>query len=113
MKHTFWLVLISLGFSCGKSDKSPEGIIPAEKMRDMLIQIHLAEAKVSAQNIPADTSIKVFRAMQDHIYSKFGVDSSTFNKSYRYYIVHVEKMDEIYTAVVDSLSLREARKLID
>jgi tRNA uridine 5-carbamoylmethylation protein Kti12 len=35
------------------------------------------------------------------------VDSTTYYNSYRYYMNNVKEMDQIYAAVVDSLSLRE------
>lgn len=111
-----YLLLINVLFlvSCTKEVEIPKDILGKEKMVKILVDIHLAEARVSVKNLPSDTSKKLFDAYQMAIYKAHTTDSTKFKKSYRYYLnENVKKMDEIYAAVVDTLGAREARKKLD
>lgn len=96
--------------ACKEDTKAPSWVIPENKMVEILIQIHLAESRVSLKNLPADSSNKYFQYLQGNIYSNYKVDSVSFNKSFKYYSADSKKIDQIYSAVVDSLSLRETMK---
>ena len=83
-------------------------------MVKILVDIHIAEAKVSVKNLAQDTSKRLFDAYQMGILKAHGTDSTKFKKSYRYYLTQeVAQMDKIYAAVVDTLGAREARKKLD
>ncbi len=83
-------------------------------MRDILIQIHLAEAKVSYLNMPEDSSKSYFNTLSKKIYHNFGTDSATFKKSFNYYSNEASPvLEKIYASVVDSLSMRESRKMLN
>jgi hypothetical protein len=108
----FFLAML-LFVSCRDEQKIPEGILTEEKMVNILVRLHLSEARVSIKNLPVDTSRKYFLYLENKVLKSYGTDTAAFNKSYHYYITHEKKFDAIYTSVVDSLSLREARKIIN
>ena len=111
MKKVF-LALVFFA-ACNKPAEVPSWVIPENKMVSMLVQIHIAEARVSLKNLPADSSNKYFVYLKEKIYAGYKIDSSTFKKSFRYYANDAKQLDKIYASVVDSLSLRETLKKIN
>ncbi|SDL05882.1 protein of unknown function [Catalinimonas alkaloidigena] len=92
-----------------QSGVPPEGLIDQQTMVDILIDIHLAEARANQLNIPPDSAAWYYRYQQEQILQDYGLDSARFRESYNYYLQNVPLIDEIYGALVDSLSAREAR----
>lgn len=93
--------------ACSRQDKKPEGILSEQKMVDILIDLHIIEARINSVRIPKDTVKKFFPELEEKLFEKHGVSDSAYYRSYQYYLENVGKMEEIYSAVVDSLSVRE------
>ena len=110
MKKLFLVMLVLT--SCNEANKLPIGILPENKMINLLIELHLTEAKVSIKNLPQDSSVKFYNYLQNKVFAENKVDSIIFSNSYNYYSTDSKKIDAIYTAVIDSLSLRESRKVL-
>ncbi len=114
MKKYFLIVLISTLASCGENnEKAPEGVLSKEDMVRILIDVHITEAKVTQKGLPPDSAREAFHKSKEAILQKNHVKSEIFEESYNYYMSNLKGMDEIYSAVVDSLSLREARGKLD
>jgi hypothetical protein len=110
----FFLVLLLAAASCkGPAEEIPEDILPKEKMVQILIRIHIAEATVGIKNLPSDSASKLYKSYQNEILKEQAVDDSTYARSYSFYVIRPQLMNEIYGAVVDSLSLRETRGKLD
>lgn len=107
MKKILFIGLLFMGFSCVNKPAPPEGIMSQQEMVDFLIDIHIIEAKVSMSRIPYDSVKLFFDEVEDSLYRKHHVTDSIYKKSYQYYLEKIDLMEEIYSAVVDSLSLRE------
>lgn len=91
--------------SCTGGTKPPKDILDKEKMADMLVEIHLAEAKVSKLNLRSmDSSVVVFRKLQQEIWAKHKVDSALYNKSYAYYASNPEQLGSVYEIVTKALA---------
>ena len=104
------LVMILAGtFSCSKKEKTPEGILGKEEMAKTIQEVLLAEEKVNRLRLSTDSSKKVFTAIRGKIFEKTGVSDSVFNKSMNYYMDHPKELEQIYTALVDSLNLKEQK----
>ncbi len=73
--------------------------------------MHLAESHVNTLGINRDSARFIFQNFEKEIYEKHQVEESTYLDSYTYYLSQVKDFDEIYGAVVDSLSLKD--KLIN
>lgn len=105
------LIFLFIGSSfwaCEQKDTTPEGILPREEMVSFLIDLHIAEARINELNLRRDSAEKFFRIVEDSLFRKNGIESdSVYFKSYEYYLSDVQGLDDIYSAVVDSLSLRE------
>jgi len=94
--------------SCSKkAEEVPAGIVSKPQMVDILIDIHIVEAKINQLRINKDSANKVFTIFEKDIFEKHKVQDSVYRKSYGYYLDHPKVMEEIYNAVVDSLSYRE------
>lgn len=104
------LVLTLAGvISCSKKEKAPEGILNKEEMVKTIQEVLLAEEKVNRLRLSTDSSKKVFMAIRGKVFDKAGVPDSVFNNSMNYYMDHPKELEQIYTALVDSLNLKEQK----
>lgn len=85
----------------------PEGLLSKEQMVKVLIEVHLNEAKLNQLRVPRDSTAKVYEIMERELLKHQGIEDSVYRKSFQYYLDHPMLMEEVYTVVVDSLSLRE------
>jgi hypothetical protein len=76
-------------------------------MSSILVDIQLAEGKVSSLPISFDSSQVLYSLLEKDIFSKHGVTDSVFIESMEYYLESAEKMDRIYARVIDSLVVLE------
>ena len=79
-----------------------------ETMIVVEMEFQLLEARMKTLSIPADSAKVLFEVFSDEIYEELEVDKEHYKKSYKYYMDDIDGMNEIYAAVIDSLSLREA-----
>ena len=106
MKKALFLLLLLT--ACAESPKPPPGTLSKDRMINILIDIHVAEARAGGASLRSqDSSTVYYKVLENQVFKKHGVDSTTYYNSYRYYMHNVKEMDQIYAAVVDSLSLRE------
>lgn len=80
-----------------------------KEMVKVLMEVYLAEDKVSRLSLKPDSSKKVFAVFKDKVFDKVAVKDSLFDASFDYYMNRPKDMETIYTALVDSLNLREQR----
>jgi len=92
-------------FSCN-NDK-PDGLISKDEMTNLLIEMHIAEAKVNTLNLGNDSSKIVIDLMMEKVLEDFDYSREEYLRSYNYYLQDVRVMENLYARVVDSLSLRE------
>jgi len=102
-----WFAAFLFVFSC--SEKKPEGVLTKKEMVKVLMEVYLAEDKVSRLSLKPDSSKKVFAVFKDKVFDKVAVKDSLFDASFDYYMNRPKDMETIYTALVDSLNLREQR----
>ena len=108
VKKYFWVLIILAVFSCKKEEKIPEGILSEEQMVAMLIDIHIAQAAIRELHLDTDSAAYLFKVFERETMLKNNAKDSAFYTSYSWYLDHPQQMYEIYTAVVDTLSLRES-----
>jgi hypothetical protein len=100
-------------FSCIKPEEPTADIIPKDSMAQILIDIHLAEAKVAVKNPSPDTGQMMYEYYKRGIYKNYNISPQRFNSSLEFYTRNVTELNQIYEVVVDSLSLREGRRQLD
>jgi hypothetical protein len=108
MRREFFALLLLL-VSCTGGEKVPPGVLGQEEMVEVLTDLYLTEQRVSHLGIKQDSAIKVFGSLKTKVFEKTGVPDSVFRKSLEYYMDHPKQLEVIYTALVDSLNLKEQR----
>ena len=74
----------------------------------LLIGIHLNEATTASLNFQSRDSIHAhYKNINDSLYKDLGLKKPQVDSSFKYYSNHPDKFDDIYTSVVDSLSLMQ------
>ena len=76
-------------------------------MVSILVDIQLAEGKVSSLPVSYDSSQVLYTLMEKDIFLKHGVTDSVFTTSMEHYLEDAGKMDRIYARVIDSLVVLE------
>lgn len=99
-----FLILTLVGCAGDDGSGKPDNLIPADKMANILTEIHMAESQVGRYALrSADSSTLVFNRLNDRILKKFAVDTSAYRTSYIYYSSHPDKFEAIYKDVTGAL----------
>lgn len=106
--RTLLSALLLILSSCMEKDAKPDQLIPVEKMKMILTDIHYADA-YAYQEFRADSIYRAAAGMYLEIFEKYNVDTAVFNQSFTYYVQHPELLDKMYEAMIDSLNAREGR----
>jgi hypothetical protein len=97
------------GLSCGQKKESEGQILSQREMVSTLIDVYVAEQKIQALNVPRDSGEFLFKKLNAKVLESKNVQDSILKKSFDYYITHPKELEQIYSALVDSLNLREQR----
>jgi hypothetical protein len=106
------LLLFSLGSSC-KKEKKPTDILSQEEMAALMVEVYLAEARITGALLPRDSGTGVFRPFEKKLLEGRGIPDSVLKKTYSYYLAHPTELEKIYDSVIDTLSLREQKLKIE
>ena len=101
----------ALAFGCSeeKEETKPANLLSDKQLTSILIDMHIAEARVEANGFSADTAMAVYNNLKQDIYKKHNITEAHFQESYDYYLTNLSKLDKIYETVIDSLSMREVK----
>lgn len=96
-------------FGCNRfADDKPTDLIPQDKMIEVLVEIHVADAVVEQKFGPQTPNLPMTNALYNRIYQNYGITAAQYKLSYRYYEAHPDIMDKMYTQVITELSKKEA-----
>lgn len=98
-----------LSFSACQSDKIPGGVLSQEELSALFVEFYLAEARISSTTVVRDSALQLFLPFEKSFLEKRGVSDSVLKKTYQYYFNNPVKLEQVYDAVIDTLSLREQR----
>lgn len=71
------------------------------------MDVYILEAKVRDLNTKQDSTRVIYNYYEKKIFAEHGLNDSLYQFSFEYYINRPEEMSEIYSIMVDSLSLKE------
>lgn len=97
MKIGFWVLLI---WGCGGID-APAPALPADKMVEVLTDVHLAEGLMQGEMIDRKDSLAA--VYYRRIWAKHGVEAADFYESYQAYVQRPKEMEAIYDSVTTRL----------
>jgi len=97
----FFSALLFL-FSC-KWDKTPDGILPPDKMVDLLTAVHIVDGSIYNIDPRPDSLYIRGKGKYIAVFKRFHTDSLQFNKSLKYYTFHPDQMETMYEKVVKNL----------
>ena len=95
--------------SCNKNERPPENILTTDQMVAVMAELYIAEQKISTLGISRDSLRHVFGEMESKIFDKMDTKDPVFKKSLDYYMDRPKTLEFIYTALIDTLNLREQR----
>ncbi|WP_420580920.1 DUF4296 domain-containing protein [Reichenbachiella sp.] len=108
MKKYFLLINVIVGFGCNQTVNDVE-VIPPSKMIELLIDIHILEARVDKLRITNDSSFAVFNTLEKEIFDLNDITKEEYERSFQHYLARPRELDQIYSVVVDSLNLIQKR----
>lgn len=109
-KKTVLCVMIFFAFACQQEKKRPEHILGHPEMASIMAQMMIAQNKVYHEGISGDSlDIFFYSFHKKRILERKGISNEQFEESYLYYEGEVERFDELWQVVVDSISLRKER----
>lgn len=103
------IVMIGLTFSSCKKEEQPAGILSEHQLKRVMVELYLAEARLNSRSLSRDSAQKLFKPFEEKYLEKMGIQDSVLRKTYQYYFDHPDKLERIYDAVIDSLSLLEQK----
>jgi hypothetical protein len=120
MRYRFLTIGVIILSACSLEMKpdylleKPNDLIPKEKMVSIIMEAQLKESMALSLNLQYDSARALFKSYYEpQIFEKYQVAETTFIKSYQYYLSDPSLIQEIYEAVVDSLSIRQSLNKID
>ncbi len=103
------LVMVWMFASCNEEKPKPINLISEGEMVEVLVELHLAEARMEVINIPQDSIRPLLKARYAEIFKDLEVDSSAFNQTFSHYEQDPKQMDLLYEKVVNELVARETK----
>ncbi len=89
-----------------KVDK-PKGLLSENEMIQLMMDFYILEAKVKEVRVGRDSAKVLYRELEPLVYQQHDIDSVDYRQSLEYYLHFPETMETFYSAIVDSLSLKE------
>jgi hypothetical protein len=109
MKHLlFIIILFSFGSCSHINDNKPADLIPQGEMIQVLADMHVADALVEHKFGQQTPNLPFTNALYTQIYKNHHITAAQFKSSYKYYEMHSQEMDNMYTQIITELSKREA-----
>jgi hypothetical protein len=103
-----FLFALCLAAACRPAaDELPVGILPPDRMTDVLVDFHLARARWQAEAL-VDTRDSGKIAYYKEVLDKHGITWSVFKASMDYYTQRPGQLTEIYNTVIERLSKKQA-----
>ncbi len=97
----------ALVFSC--REERPKDVLTKQEMVQVMKDLYIAEEKINRLAISRDSAKRVATLLNDKIFTAAATTDSVFRVSIDYYMARPREMEQIYTALVDTLQLMEHR----
>lgn len=106
-RTVFLLAVTGWMLSC--TEGRPDDILSRAEMVEVMEELYIVEEKVNHLGLSRDSAKKVSEKLTSKVFESAALNDSVFKKSFDYYMERPREMELIYTALVDTLQLREQR----
>ncbi len=96
------IAIISLLLCLVACEKRPKGVLPEDKMVELLVDVHKSEA-VMAVNHTKYSSERKKRVVREAVYLRHNTSQAEFDSSLVWYGNHIEEYMKIYSRVIKQL----------
>lgn len=105
------MILIPFVFivACNNEKKLPKDIMKQDKMREVMLDVLLAETYVQDQMFSQDTAKTRALELYTKVLAKHNISMREYQKSLNFYTRHPDLYGEVLQPIIDSLSSMEAR----
>ncbi|MGZ5245043.1 MAG: DUF4296 domain-containing protein [Bacteroidia bacterium] len=102
---------IMLLSSCGGNSGAniPNDVIPEVKMREVLVDVLIAEANITDKGLMNAEMQPEMQKMYLQIFDKHKITKEEFFRSMEFYTSHPDILDRNFQPIIDSLSTLEAK----
>jgi hypothetical protein len=110
MKKIIAYLLLIFLFSCKQDNKQiviPDTVLSKEKMAEIVLQIHLAEANANL-NSPPDVRLTSKVNLEEIIKSN-NLSEAQYDSSMTFYINHPLLLNEVYEITLNELSKKQSK----
>ncbi len=94
--------------ACKQELRHPD-ILSRQEMVKIMEELYVAEEKVNHLSLSRDSATEVFSVLKVKVFQDAVKSDTLFKKSLDYYMERPKELELIYTALVDTLQLREQR----
>ncbi|PSR03878.1 MAG: hypothetical protein BRD50_05030 [Bacteroidetes bacterium SW_11_45_7] len=116
MKYTLltYLMIITLltgGCSSGNDapSQTPEGVLHPDTLKQVLMDIHLAEAALKRNQLEGDTAVIQAQQYYNEIYQVHNITEDEFMTSMAYYRTRQQQFQTMYEELIKAMSKKEAK----
>lgn len=108
MKKIVVSILFTIILIACSTEKTPDYVIPKDKMIDIIVDIHMTDAMMTIVEVRRDIMKTYSDSVYDQIFDNYGYNRHDFDTSVYYYSYDINKFDDIYKEVLNILSEKEA-----
>lgn len=84
-------------------------ILSKQEMVKIMEELYIAEEKINHLALSRDSASHVFSVLKARVFQNAALSDTLFKKSFDYYMERPKELELIYSALVDTLQLREQR----
>ena len=106
LQYIIFIVSALVVISCQERKRIPDGIIPEDKMVEVITEVELTQALLKLKIANQDTVNQ--KQLFEETYKDFGISEETFNNSLDFYCQDPKLLEEIYAKVINNISKKQA-----
>jgi hypothetical protein len=109
MRLLTFIALVLIGFSCERKRvviEQPAQLIPQDSFVLILTDLLVLESHIQGKYVQLNAYAEIMSQSGDSLMKKYNINYDRFKQSVLYYGQLPQRMDSIYTEVIDTLNIR-------
>lgn len=92
----------------GGNSKTPEGVIPKDKMIEVIAEIELTQALIKLKSSTQDTINE--QELYNEVYQDYNISQEKFNRSLKHYCENPKSLMNMYGKVIENLTKKQSEQ---